>query len=80
LYQTKTEIAERYRASARTIDYWRKTFLPSVKISGRVLFDVEECDAAVRQFKNVPPLARSAHIGIGELSNASPMREAPRGK
>ena len=55
-YLTRREIAARYRQSIRTIDNWKHTFLPHIKIGGKVLFDIEECDAAVRKFTRRPRL------------------------
>jgi hypothetical protein len=54
----KKEIAARYRVSVRTIDNWTGTILPSLKINGKRLYDVEECDKAIRAFAQVPRLAK----------------------
>ena len=54
---TKKEIALRYRVSQRTIENWAGLILPFIKIGGKLLFDVDECDAAVRLFTRRPKLA-----------------------
>jgi hypothetical protein len=55
---TRRELAARYRQSVRTIDNWKRSFLPSIKVGGKILFDVEQCDAAVRAFARRPRLAQ----------------------
>jgi hypothetical protein len=54
---TKREIASRYRQSIRTIDNWTRLFLPSIKVGGKVLYDADDCDTAVKAFTRRPRLS-----------------------
>jgi excisionase family DNA binding protein len=48
----KETIAERYSVSPRTIEFWvRKRRIPCIKVGRQLLFNIADCDKAVRRFQ-----------------------------
>lgn len=60
-YATTAEAADHLRVSERTLYRWRRAgTIPSHKVMGRVLFDLDELDQLVDAGSDLRPAARSA--------------------
>lgn len=60
-YATTAESAAYLRVSERTLYRWRSAgVVPSTRIRGRVLFDLDELDAVVAEGADLRPAARAA--------------------
>ena len=47
----KKDVAEKYKVSGRTVNYWMQTkMIPYLKIGGSVRFDPDDVDTAIRKF------------------------------